>query len=232
MNMVIDRASSRGHANHGWLETWHTFSFADYYNPARMHFGMLRVLNDDIIHPRTGFDTHPHKNMEVITVPLKGTLRHGDSLNNSHVIRRGEIQIMSAGTGIHHSEHNADDRENLELLQIWVFPSETNTEPKYADYDIKPLLKHNEISTFIAPGTAIALNQDAWFSWGKLDAGITRDYLLKGKNTGVYLFVVEGEISLNDTVFHRRDGVGITDASSLEIKALSNSEIILMEVPV
>ena len=159
MNIIIDRASSRGHANHGWLNTYHTFSFANYFNPDRMQFGALRVLNDDTVLPDEGFGTHPHKNMEVISIPLKGKLRHGDSLNNSHTITRGEIQLMSAGTGILHSEYNDSSTDNLEFLQIWVIPDRINTEPKYKDYDIKPLLKHNEISTFLAPETDISIMQ-------------------------------------------------------------------------
>ena len=184
MNIIIDRASSRGHANHGWLNTYHTFSFANYFNPDRMQFGALRVLNDDTVLPEEGFGTHPHKNMEVISIPLKGQLRHGDSLNNSHTITRGEIQVMSAGTGIQHSEFNGSSTEPLEFLQIWVIPDRVNTPPRYRDYDIKPLLKHNEISTFLAPETDISIMQQAWFSWAELDRGVEREYQFSARTPG------------------------------------------------
>lgn len=232
MNIIIDRASSRGHADHGWLNTHHTFSFAGYFNPDRIQFGALRVLNDDTVLPQEGFGTHPHKNMEVISIPLKGTLRHGDSLNNSHAITSGEIQVMSSGTGILHSEFNDSSTENLEFLQIWVIPNRENTAPKYRDYNIKPLLKHNEISTFLAPGTDIAIMQQAWFSWTELDRGVEREYKFKGRNTGVYVFVIEGEIKIGDTVLERRDGAGITDTDAITIEALRNSTVLLMEVAV
>lgn len=228
--MIIDKASTRGYAYHGWLKTYHTFSFANYYNPDKMGFGALRVLNDDTVLPEEGFDTHPHRNMEVISIPLRGYLRHGDSLKNSHVITRGEIQLMSAGKGILHSEFNDSSTEDLEFLQIWVVPRELDIEPKYKDYDIKPLLKHNEISTFISPETEISILQDAWFSWAELDEGISRTYKLKGVDTGVYVFVIEGEIMIDGEVLERRDGVGITDVSEFEISASEDSIVLLMEV--
>lgn len=232
MNIIIDKADSRGHANHGWLNTSHTFSFADYYNQQRMHFGALRVLNDDTVIPRSGFDTHPHKNMEVVSIPLKGLLRHGDSLANSHIIAPGQIQVMSAGSGIYHNEYNASSDENLEFLQIWVIPDQTDTAPQYADYDIRPLLKHNEISTFIAPGTGIALRQQAWFSWADLDRDTTCTYRLKGTKTGLYIFVIEGSIAIDETeaLLDRRDGAGITDIDSLTITAKQPATALLIEV--
>lgn len=230
MNIVIDRSDTRGHADHGWLESRHTFSFADYYNPARMGFGALRVLNDDVVTPRSGFDTHPHRNMEVISIPLKGFLRHGDSLENSHVITRGEVQVMSTGTGIYHSEYNDSDTENLEFLQIWVIPHTTNTSPKYNDYDIKPLVVKNEISTLIAPGSEISILQNAWFSWAELEKDVKREYKLHAPGTGVYVFVIEGEVVVNDTVLNRRDGAGITDVAEIEIKAMCDSVVLLIEV--
>ena len=230
MKKVIDRASSRGYFNHGWLKTHHTFSFANYYNPERIHFGALRVLNDDSVDPSMGFDTHPHKNMEVISIPLKGYLRHGDSVQNTKTITPGDIQVMSTGSGIYHSEYNDSKEEQLEFLQIWVIPDRINTEPKYKDYDIKPLLKHNEISTFLAPETDISIMQQAWFSWAELDRGTSREYKFKGQNTGVYVFVVEGEVKIGDIVLNRRDGAGITDTEAITIEALQNSTVLLMEV--
>ena len=161
MKMVVDKANSRGYANHGWLKTYHTFSFANYYNPKRVHFGMLRVLNDDTVAPSEGFDTHPHKNMEVISIPLNGYLRHGDSIQNSETITPGDIQVMSAGTGIFHSEFNDSAEQQLEFLQIWVFPREENTKPKYNNYDVRSLLKKNELSLILSPDgeTPAVINQ-------------------------------------------------------------------------
>ncbi len=230
MEIFVDRASSRGYADHGWLKTYHTFSFADYYNPKRVHFGALRVLNDDIIAPGHGFDTHPHKNMEVISIPLKGYLRHGDSLENSDVITPGDIQLMSTGTGIYHSEFNDSPTENMELLQIWVIPRENNTKSKYENHDIRPLLKRNEWSLFISPDSRASILQDAWFSLGLFDAGVSREYILHGKNTGVYLFVIEGEVKVENITLHRRDGMEITKTELFTVEAVEKSKILLIEV--
>lgn len=232
MKTIIDRASSRGFADHGWLKTHHTFSFANYYNPGRMHFGMLRVLNDDIIAPKEGFGSHPHKNMEVISIPLRGYLRHGDSIENSHVISRGEIQVMSTGKGIYHSEFNDSATEEVELLQIWVMPRTNNTPPKYENYNIKEFLHKDEISEFISPHGAISILQDAWFSWGDLSRGVSREYKLRGVKTGVYIFVISGEIKIDDIVLSKRDGIGITEVDKIEIQALDKAEFILMEVAI
>ena len=233
MKMVVDKANSRGYANHGWLKTYHTFSFANYYNPKRVHFGMLRVLNDDTVAPSEGFDTHPHKNMEVISIPLNGYLRHGDSIQNSETITPGDIQVMSAGTGIFHSEFNDSAEQQLEFLQIWVFPREENTKPKYNNYDVRSLLKKNELSLILSPDgeTPAAINQDAWFSIGELDAGQIKEYKLHKKRTGVYLFVIEGEVEVNNTVLSKRDGAGFYETDSITIEVLKNSRILLMEVP-
>lgn len=231
MKTIIDRADSRGRENHGWLDSKHTFSFSDYYNPDRMNFGALRVLNDDIVTPGAGFGMHPHRNMEVISIPLKGSLLHGDSLENSHSITRGQIQVMSAGTGIYHSEFNGSKTEDLEFLQIWVIPQTLGTSPEYNDYDITPLLEKNEISTFIAPDSPISLLQEAWFSLANLDKGVTREYKLRGKGTGVYVFVIEGEVTIEGTTLYRRDGMGISDVSSFNVAAGHNSEVLLIEVP-
>ena len=225
MKMVVDKANSRGYANHGWLKTYHTFSFANYYNPKRVHFGMLRVLNDDTVAPSEGFDTHPHKNMEVISIPLNGYLRHGDSIQNSETITPGDIQVMSAGTGIFHSEFNDSAEQQLEFLQIWVFPREENTKPKYNNYDVRSLLKKNELSLILSPDgeTPAAINQDAWFS--------IKEYKLHKKSTGVYLFVIEGEVEVNNTVLSKRDGAGFYETDSITIEVLKDSRILLMEVP-
>ena len=233
MNITIHRASSRGHANHGWLDTYHTFSFANYFNPERMQFGALRVLNDDKILPEEGFGTHPHKNMEVVSIPLKGRLRHGDSLNNSHTITRGEIQVMSAGTGIQHSEFNDSLTEPLEFLQIWVFPRIENTKPEYNNFDIRPLLKPNELSLIISPNgkTPASIKQDAWFSMGDFDTERTIEYCMHQEGNGAYLFVIEGEISVADEHLAKRDGIGIWDTKSFSIRATKGTKLLVMEVP-
>ena len=234
MKSIIDKAESRGHANHGWLDTHHTFSFANYYNPHRMSVGALRVLNDDKVAPGTGFDTHPHENMEIVSIPLKGHLRHGDSESNQKVITVGEIQVMSAGTGILHSEKNHSQTEPVEFLQIWVIPKHKNNRPKYTDYDIRELLLPNQWALFISPdGDAPAsIDQDAWFSMGDFDAGKIIDYTLHKDNTGIYLFVLEGEIAIGDAILSRRDGIGLYETKQIQIKVLKKAKLLLMEVPI
>lgn len=233
MKKVIDRASSRGYFNHGWLKTYHTFSFANYYNPERVNFGALRVLNDDSVAPSMGFDTHPHKNMEVISIPLKGYLRHGDSVQNTKTITPGDIQVMSTGSGIYHSEFNDSDEEGLEFLQIWVFPRIENTKPEYNNFDIRPLLKQNELSLIISPDgkTPASIKQDAWFSMGDFDAEKTIEYTIHQKENGAYLFVIEGEISVADERLSKRDGIGIWDTPSFTIRATKGTKLLVMEVP-
>lgn len=228
----MDRANTRGHADHGWLNTWHTFSFADYYNPERVHFGALRVLNDDTVAPGMGFDTHPHKNMEVISIPLKGYLRHGDSLEHSEVITAGDIQVMSAGTGIYHSEYNGSKTEKLEFLQIWVIPRVNNTKPVYKSYDIRSIDKKNRFGYIIAPdGTApTGILQDAWFALGDLEKGKKIGYKLHQNNTGVYCFVIEGEIKIGDKSLSRRDGLGIYETDHFQIETLKDAQVLLIEV--
>lgn len=233
MKKVIDKADSRGYANHGWLKTYHTFSFANYYNPERVHFGKLRVLNDDWVAPREGFDMHPHQNMEVISIPLKGELRHGDSIQNMEVLTPGEIQVMSAGTGIIHSEHNNSGEDSLEFLQIWVFPRENNTPPSYKSFDVRPLLKENELSLILSPNgqTEAAINQDAYFSIGSLDAGLVKEYKLHNKSNGVYVFVLEGSVEIDNTVLSKRDGAGFYETDNIIIEVLHKARVLLMEVP-
>lgn len=230
MKHYIDRADSRGYFDHGWLKTNHTFSFADYYNPKRMQFGALRVLNDDWLAPAQGFGMHPHKNMEVVSIPLKGSLKHGDSIQNTETIGPGQIQRMSAGTGIYHSEFNGSDTEAGEFLQIWIFPDTQNLTPEYESYSIQSLLKENELATFIEPEGAIALHQQAWMSMGSFAAGKKIAYTLKGKGTGVYLFVIEGECAVGDVQLGRRDGMALWDLSELELISLTDTQLLLIEV--
>lgn len=233
MKTIVDKANSRGHANHGWLNTFHTFSFANYYNPKRMNFGKLRVLNDDWVAPQNGFDMHPHKNMEVISIPLNGYLRHGDSIQNSEVITTGDIQVMSAGTGIIHSEHNDSADKALEFLQIWILPRKENSKPAYGSFDIRPLLKQNMLSLFLSPDgeTPASIDQDAWFSMGDLEAGQVNEYILHNKHNGVYVFVIEGELKIDRTQLSRRDGAGFWDTDSIVIEVQKDSKVLLIEVP-
>jgi redox-sensitive bicupin YhaK (pirin superfamily) len=234
MKVVLDKAESRGYFDHGWLKTYHTFSFADYHNPRRMHFGKLRVLNDDTVAPQAGFDMHPHKNMEVVSIPLKGKLRHGDNIHNACTLSPGEIQVMSAGTGILHCEYNGSATEDLQFLQIWVFPRKEDTRPVYANYDIRPVLRRNEFPLIIAPdGEAPAsIQQDAWFSLCDWDADMQHAYPLHRKDTGVYVFVIEGGITVSGTPLSKRDGAGFSDTAFLYVQALKPSTFLLMEVPV
>lgn len=232
MKTIIDKANTRGYFNHGWLKTYHTFSFANYYNPRRIHFGALRVLNDDTVAPGEGFGMHPHKNMEVVSIPLQGYLRHGDNVQNESTITPGEIQVMSTGTGICHSEYNASKTEDLKFLQIWVIPNVEETKPEYHNYNIRPLLKRNELATFISPSgnTPAHLLQDTWFSIGTFDAGHSVIYRMHKPRTGVYIFVIEGESNVAGENLSRRDGIGIWDIESVTIEATSETQILAIEV--
>lgn len=233
MKTVIDKADSRGYFDHGWLKTYHTFSFADYYNPKRIHFGALRVLNDDSVAPSEGFGTHPHQNMEVISIPLKGYLRHGDSEENTKTITPGDIQVMSTGRGIFHSEYNGSNKEPVEFLQIWVIPKAKDTPPQYNNYDIRNILKKNELALFISPeGDAPAsILQNAWFSMGTFDAGKVIHYQTHKEDSGVYIFVIEGNIHVAGEELSHRDGIGIWDTKEFQITVDKEATVLLMEVP-
>jgi len=234
MKTVLYKANSRGHADHGWLNAWHSFSFAGYHDPARVHFGVLRVLNDDTVAGGMGFGMHPHDNMEIITIPLSGQIEHKDSMGNTGVISKGEVQVMSAGTGIQHSEKNKNPNEVVKLLQIWVFPDKKNVKPRYDQKAFDLDAAKNNLLTIVSPiGEKEGLNihQDAWFSLGKLDKDFSTTYQLKNKEHGVYAFVIDGEVTINGEKLSRRDGIGITESNKLEIKADKESELLLMEVP-
>ena len=226
MKKVIDKSDSRGHSLYDWLDSHHTFSFDEYYNPRRMNFGALRVLNDDRVAPGKGFGTHPHKNMEIISIPLKGKLKHGDSHQNSRVITPGDIQTMSAGTGIYHSEMNGSDTEA-------VMPEKLNTPPAYQDFDVRPLLRKNEMALIVSPdGDAPArLLQQTWFSIGEIEAGKKIDYHMHQSHSGVYIFVMEGEVKVDGTILSRRDGMGVYETGSFELETLKDSHILFIEVP-
>ena len=235
MTTVLHKAGTRGHANHGWLDSWHTFSFAGYYNPDRIHFGALRVLNDDTVAGGMGFGKHPHDNMEIVSIPLEGDLEHGDSMGTTAVIKQGDVQVMSAGTGIIHSEKNKNQDKQVKFLQIWVFPNKKNVQPRYDQKTFSLEDKHNQWATVVSPlGTpdgGVQLHQDAWFHLTNLDAGKDLSYKVKKEGNGVYAFVLEGEIKIGEITLNRRDGLGISETEAFTVQAVSDSEILLMEVP-
>ncbi|HPE77643.1 MAG TPA: pirin family protein [Draconibacterium sp.] len=234
MKTLLHKAESRGHANHGWLDSHHTFSFANYYNPERMHFGVLRVLNDDRVAPGKGFGTHPHDNMEIISIPLEGDLEHKDSIGNTAVIREGDVQIMSAGTGVFHSEYNKNTDKEVKFLQIWVFPNKKNLEPRYDQISLREIEKDNAFYQVLSPNKddqGVWINQNAWFHLGKFEAGKSETYKLKSEGNGVYAFILDGEVEIGNQKLGKRDGFGIWDTDEIEVKSISNSRILLMEVP-
>ncbi|MCI0449752.1 MAG: pirin family protein [Chlorobi bacterium] len=234
MKTTIHRANTRGFADHGWLKSSHTFSFAGYHNPERMRFGLLRVLNDDIVQPGKGFGTHPHDNMEIVSIPLSGSLAHKDSEGNEHIIKTGDVQIMSAGSGLYHSEYNASKNEPVNFLQIWVFPKLRNIKPRYDQKTFNFSERKKKLQTTVSPelnnGT-LWINQDAYFSLGSFEAGTQNKYEIKRKGNGLYLFLIEGSIDVAEENLGKRDALGIEDIQSIEIKAVENSEILLIEVP-
>lgn len=233
MKTVFHSADSRGHADHGWLNAKHSFSFASWYNPDRVHFGVLRVLNDDLIAGSMGFGTHPHDNMEIITIPLKGALTHQDSMGNKATITAGEIQVMSAGTGIQHSEFNAGEEE-LNLLQIWVFPNKRNVTPRYDQQLLNPEEMHNRFAQILSPNAndeGVWIYQNAWFHLGIFDTEQTVNYTLKDSNNGVYAFVIEGDSVIAATPLTKRDAIGIWDTPSFDLHISAGSKILLMEIP-
>lgn len=228
-------ADTRGSANHGWLQSYHTFSFGGYYNPARIHFGALRVLNDDSVSGGMGFGEHPHDNMEIISIPLEGDLEHKDSMGNTTVIRNGDIQVMSAGTGIYHSEYNRNKDATVKFLQIWVFPNKKNVTPRYDQITLNVADRHNQLQQILSPNATDAgvwIHQDAWFHIGKFDQDFSVDYAIKKAGNGLYVFVLSGSFEIDGQVLQTRDGLGIREADAVSLKALTlNAEILLMEVP-
>lgn len=234
MKMTIHKAESRGHANHGWLNTYHTFSFANYYDPSRMNFGVLRVLNDDEVAPDMGFGTHPHQNMEIISIPLEGDLEHKDSMGNIAVIRSGDIQAMSAGTGVSHSEKNRNSDKAVKFLQIWVLPNKANVTPRYDQITLQPDSLKDRFHQIISPNPedeGIWIHQDAWFHLGEFRAGSTPTYDLKKKGNGLYVFVLEGACEAGGENLYRRDGMGVWETESVSFKMTEPSKLLLMEVP-
>lgn len=234
-NYIYHPANSRGHANHGWLNSYHTFSFANYYDPARVHFGVLRVLNDDTVAAGMGFGRHPHDNMEIISIPLEGDLEHQDSMGNTAVIRRGDIQVMSAGTGITHSEYNKNKDQQVKFLQIWVFPDKQNVTPRYGQITLNDADRENKLQQIISPDSNDAglwIHQQAWFHLGHFERGKEFTYTVRRPGNGVYLFVIGGSFSADGKTLGLRDGLGITDTATLQLSSLeADSELLIMEVP-
>jgi redox-sensitive bicupin YhaK (pirin superfamily) len=234
MKTVLHKANTRGHANHGWLDSHHTFSFANYYNPERMHFGMLRVLNDDRVTGGMGFGRHPHDNMEIISIPLEGDLEHQDSMGNTAVIRQGDVQVMSAGTGIFHSEKNKNADQEVKFLQIWMFPNKKNVEPRYDQITLDPGKLKNQLHQVLSPNPndeGVWVHQNAWFHMGEMEKGKQLSYELKAQENGVYTFILEGDVTVNGQTLNKRDGFGVWDTDKIELTADSHAKVLLMEVP-
>lgn len=234
MKTVYHAANSRGYADHGWLVSYHTFSFANYYNPERMNFGVLRVLNDDTVEGGMGFGKHPHQDMEIISIPLEGALVHGDSMGTESTIEKGDVQVMTAGTGVVHSEKNAHSDRPVKFLQIWVIPRQRNLEPRYGQISLSEGAKPNDFQQVVSPnkddeGTWI--HQDAWFSMANFDAGTSKEYRVRKPGNGVYVFVIEGQAEIQGQTLDRRDGLGISDTESFTLKATQDSQILLMDIP-
>ena len=234
MKTILHKAKTRGFANHGWLNSHHSFSFGSYQNPQRMHFGVLRVLNDDVVSEAKGFGTHPHRNMEIISIPLEGDLQHMDSMGNTTIIKQGDVQVMSAGTGIQHSEYNKNKDRPVKFLQIWIIPNKKDVAPRYDQISLREIEKNNAFYQILSPNPedqGVWLHQDAWFHLGDFETGNKATYTLKKKGNGIYVFVLEGEVKINDQLLGKRDGYGICDVDQFDFKSLDNSKVLLMEVP-
>jgi redox-sensitive bicupin YhaK (pirin superfamily) len=231
---VLHRAETRGHADHGWLNSYHTFSFASYFDAKRVHFGALRVLNDDTVDAGMGFDTHHHKNMEIISIPLEGDLEHKDSMGTIAVIRKGDVQVMSAGSGIFHSEYNRNKNIKTKFLQIWILPNEQNVTPRYDQITLNEENRHNKFQQILSPNqddAGVWIHQDAWFHLGNFDKGFSQNYALKKQGNGVYVFVLSGNIKVGNEYLNARDGLGMWNTDSFEILADTDAEFLMMEVP-
>lgn len=232
-NFKLHKSDTRGAIDLGWLKARHSYSFGSYYNPERIHFGVLRVLNDDLVAPSMGFNTHPHDNMEIITIPLEGAIRHKDSMGNEAVVKEGEVQVMSAGTGIKHSEHNASLKDHLKLLQIWILPNKKNVEPRYQQISLDKAKMNNTFYQIVSPNQddeGVWIHQNAWFYLADINKGNSLSYALKSKENGVYVFVIEGSLSISDYMLEQRDGLGITTVEDIQLSALSDSKVLLMEL--
>lgn len=234
MIKTLQRSDTRGVAEHGWLHSHHSFSFASYYNPERMGFGKLRVLNDDIVDPGAGFDTHPHDNMEIISIPLSGALEHKDSMGNTHIIRHGEIQIMSAGTGITHSEYNHSDSEAVNFLQIWILPEVLNITPRYGQKPFVSGERKNRFQIVVSPDAreeSIAINQQAYLSLADIDAEKSISYNMQQTANGLYAFVIDGNIEIAGEQLQSKDAIGLSELDVIDITATKAAQLLCIEVP-
>ena len=233
MKKTIHKAASRGLANHGWLKSFHTFSFANYFNPERMNFGMLRVLNDDIVQPKMGFGTHPHKNMEIISIPISGALSHKDSMNNQRSIEVGEVQVMSAGTGLTHSEFNDSKTTETNFLQLWIIPEKNEVTPYYNQKKFEEIERKNKFQTLVSPKDkqvegSLPINQQGYISMIDLENNFEIEYDLKNS---AYFFLIDGEVSIADEILNNRDAIGIEDVEKVSVKALKKSKLLVIDVP-
>ena len=234
MPIVLHHADSRGKADHGWLKSFHSFSFANYYDPEKMNFGALRVLNDDYVAPGMGFGTHPHNNMEIISIALEGDLEHKDSMGNSTVIKEGDIQVMSAGTGVYHSEYNKNSDKPVKFLQIWIIPNKKNVTPRYDQITIDKEMYHNKLFQILSPNTddeGVWIHQDAWFFISESENNHNFTYDLKKKTNGIYIFLLEGSISVEGRELNTRDAIGLWDIKSTEIRTKKESKFLIMDIP-
>ena len=233
-NTVLHKADTRGHADHGWLNAYHSFSFASWYNPDRVQFGMLRVLNDDTVAAGMGFGTHPHDNMEIITIPLEGDLAHKDSMGNAATIKTGDVQVMSAGTGIQHSEFNPNNNQQTKLFQIWLFPKSRNVTPRYQQITLDTHEQKNNFAQILSPNAddaGVWIYQDAWFHLADFDKRFSKTYAIKKEGHGMYIFVISGKINVDGQELETRDGLGITDFETIDISALTDAKFLLIEIP-
>ncbi|WP_430424627.1 pirin family protein [Maribacter litoralis] len=234
MKRIYHKSNTRGHTDFGWLNSYHSFSFGNYYDAQRINFGTLRVLNDDTVAKGRGFGTHPHKNMEIISIPLEGDLKHMDDMGNSTVIKAGDIQVMSAGTGISHSEYNKSQENEVKFLQIWVIPNEQNVTPRYDQISIADVKTKNSLYQILSPNqddSGVWIHQNAWFHLANYDNGITDSYTLKNERNGVYVFVLDGQVEVNGKKLNSRDGLGLWETKEVSFKANSKVDILVMEIP-
>lgn len=237
MKTKVYKSSERGTADHGWLKANFSFSFAHYYNPSTMNFGALRVLNDDFIQGGMGFGTHPHNNMEIITIPLKGTLKHKDSMSNEWIsVKTGEVQVMSAGAGLQHSEMNGDSKEELNLFQIWIVPNVQNVTPRYDQKKFEASERKNKLQTLVSSiknpiEGSLGIHQEALISRIDLDEKTTFNYTLKTETNGVYVMLIDGEVEINKEILQKRDAIGIEQTENFEISSKNNSQLLIIEIP-
>ncbi len=234
MKTIFYKAESRGYANHGWLETWHSFSFANYYNPDRVQFGMLRVLNDDRIDGGEGFGLHPHKNMEIVTIPLEGAVKHTDSMGHEELIQVGEVQRMSAGTGVFHSEYNGFADKVLSLFQIWVLPEKQNIEPSYEQKAFSADEQKNKFQIIVSPSgeaNSLVIHQHAWFSLIDMDESTTQRYQLHHADNGVFMLLIDGQVEIENEQLKKRDAIGVWQSQYVDIKSVEFSKLLIIEVP-